>query len=402
MEPFLNIPRNSILYFLNYYNVPHGENIYLTAWNFILQNKDKNILVPLSIHNYLLDYNLHQTLRISGPISWFQFKIGDKTYDLFGDEHWSKDYSCQNEDYTINDLIDLIAKVNTNKNIITDIYLEEIYSLKESTKPLDENKGYLGEIIEKLDKCLTPHKTECQYNTKIIRFHYTDLRTIYGRPSSNRKFIQTNFSIRNINKTILDEDLNSFNEYLDAVKFIILNSLVIFEYFESTTSDFILNIDKIIKALPETKYGDIFRRKLENFKYFTSKRNNINIHKIAIQLLNIHDNYIKNMIIKFIHNDIKYLQKQALSLMNDIKIVTDKTIVISIINNYFTYLDGNLMDEYLLGRLFKYSDSKYAMIYVGNSHVKKYVIFFEKYLNIQPIKIGINNPKRCITNYSFY
>jgi len=99
----------------------------------------------------------------------------------------------------------LIAKVNTHKNIVTDIYLEEIFSLKDSIKSSDQDLGYLGETIENFDKCLTPYKTGCQYNTKIIRFHYTDLRTIYKRPSSNaRNFIQTNFSIRNTTKKIVD------------------------------------------------------------------------------------------------------------------------------------------------------------------------------------------------------
>jgi len=57
MEPFSSITNKDIIYFVNYYHLNNSGNIYLTAWNFILQNKD--ILVPISIYNYLLDFNLH-------------------------------------------------------------------------------------------------------------------------------------------------------------------------------------------------------------------------------------------------------------------------------------------------------------------------------------------------------
>ena len=93
--------------------------------------------------------------------------------------------------------------------------------------------------------------------------------------------------IKNIN------DINSLYEYLDAVKFIFMNSLTFFEYCESMDTDFIINIDNLINLLPKTTYGDLFRRKLEKFKYLTSKRNGINVHKNAVQLSQIQDDYIK-------------------------------------------------------------------------------------------------------------
>lgn len=290
MESFANIPKRDIIYFLNYYKIPYGENIYLTAWNFILENKD--ILIPISIHNYVLDYNLHQTLKISGPISWYQFKIGNKTIDLFGDEHWSKEFSCEKGEYTITKLIDLISKVNINKNVVSDMYFEAAFSLKESVKSIYGSNGYLGEIQRYLDKCLVPNKSECQYNTKIIRFHYIDLRYIYRVPNSTKgRFIRVGFETPNTIKNI--NDINSLYEYLDAVKFIFMNSLTFFEYCESMDTDFIINIDNLINLLPKTTYGDLFRRKLEKFKYLTSKRNGINVHKNAVQLSQIQDDYIK-------------------------------------------------------------------------------------------------------------
>jgi len=47
---------------------------------------------------------------------------------------------------------------------------------------------------------------------------------------------------------------------------------------------------------------------------------------------------------------------------------------IIIFDNYFMFLDSNLMDEYLLGRLFKYTDSKNALIFAGKYHINRMLI----------------------------
>src|SRR5579871_2021999 len=57
---FTDIPIGDIIYFLNYYNVniPLGENnIYLTAWNYLLEINNSNKPVPQSIARWIQLYN---------------------------------------------------------------------------------------------------------------------------------------------------------------------------------------------------------------------------------------------------------------------------------------------------------------------------------------------------------
>jgi len=76
----------------------------------------------------------------------------------------------------------------------------------------------------------------------------------------------------------------------------------------------------------------------------------------------------------------------VLPLIDDLKLLINKNSLINEeqlekklfnIKEFLIMLDTNLMDKYLLGRLFKYTDSKYVIIYAGDDHIQKYVEFFE-------------------------
>jgi len=55
---FDDIPEKDINYLLKYYNIETSENKYLTAWNLLLINNAKrNFLVPLSISDFIKNYN---------------------------------------------------------------------------------------------------------------------------------------------------------------------------------------------------------------------------------------------------------------------------------------------------------------------------------------------------------
>jgi len=57
MSNLKDININDINYFLKYRKIPVENDPYLTLWNFLISNKDKNILVPESVADWVIAYN---------------------------------------------------------------------------------------------------------------------------------------------------------------------------------------------------------------------------------------------------------------------------------------------------------------------------------------------------------
>lgn len=395
MSSFSNIDIKDIKYFLNYYNIDYGDDIYLTAWNYILQNK--NISVPLSINNWILNYNSYQTMRISGPASWYQLEYNGVKYDLFGDKHFSYSGSCDNNDYTIDKLMDYIFKHNISKNILTDVYLETAFITKNYvSSPKLPELGYINDIDTMLGDCL--RKKDCHYNTNIIRIHYADVRVIHD--NSKLLFLDFHFTktIKNlIDRNDITSDINDFN---DVISFLADNFLTILTTFEKY-EDFPSNINTLYEKIPKTKYGNNVRNGLEKNINLTSLRDGKRIHKIAIQLHNIKNITIKKHIITYIHYTTKQMQKELKNLSNELRnnisVEVYKTIL-NKIKHVLLLLTAIFTDEYLLSRMFRFDDSKYVMIYAGYVHINRYIKFF-KFLGVNPNKIYMKDDERCIINY---
>jgi hypothetical protein len=156
---------------------------------------------------------------LSGPVSWYNFngKIGNhvRTFNFFGDKHFSKDGTCSdapnnkkcltvgpnlklpNEDSQDRcyDITYILAKLfeDSNKNkIYADFFLEfpfrkgtehHLDKLVKSltTKPSVENitqfskLDYISSLYVIFHDCLQVNKKDCKYSP-YVRFHYSDIR----------------------------------------------------------------------------------------------------------------------------------------------------------------------------------------------------------------------------------
>jgi hypothetical protein len=59
LPKFHDVLEKDIDYLLKSNNISAGENKYLTAWNLLLQNNNKEFYVPKSIYNFIVNYNMN-------------------------------------------------------------------------------------------------------------------------------------------------------------------------------------------------------------------------------------------------------------------------------------------------------------------------------------------------------
>lgn len=138
-------------------------------------------------------------MQISGPISAYVTKIGDRTLALFGDAHGSYDNMCSDLSFN-NQLNDLFTSLPETK---FDLFTETNYIEKGSYE-----EGPLGEVNRGVEKCniLMPKYNqarspieECHDN---VWYHYMDLRNTNARLSLKRLFMR---AYENRDKIDIDE-----------------------------------------------------------------------------------------------------------------------------------------------------------------------------------------------------
>lgn len=371
-------------------------------------------------------------VKLSGPVSWYRFTdYNNNMYDLFGDRHFSYDYSCANDDYTISRLIDTIFQHNIKSNIITDLYLEtgfihKFHNLPNRRPPL---RGYMDDVYAMLLNCLSPDKKGCQYDSQLVRIHYSDIRSISHKRYDIGIHLDLNTYINNFSPKIKDIVIgtgkcgtigaqnvdpiyiNEAREFYSTVVFIYENFINILSIMESY-DDFPKNIDLLINEIPEGEAGNSIRKKLNNMKLLTSVRDGINMHKISLQFAklgeigNLIKLFIREKAVKIIE-ELKYdanIFNSSLNLLNYPNMINDASVTnlensLETIRYQLVNLSSLIMDEYLLSRMFKSKDSRYVIIYAGAAHVNNYADFFINYIGIIPNYYNIDEDNRCIENY---
>lgn len=320
---------------------------------------------------------------LSGPVSLYYLKKGDIKILLFGDEHFSLDYSCENNS------IDFISFLNnifsTNKKI--DFLMESSYSYIENIDLKKEDiyhkeDSYITKVINYyISKgCFIRDKKECSINYPMVRFHSIDYR--YSRLCAPTKVLN---NIKNILVTMI-------------------NKLEKSENYTYIINDFKKLMSKIYLIDSYEKIEDEIKKIFE-------------CTKMKKQIDNC-DEYIRVKIIQY-KNDIldmnnKKFKYQYNYIIENLKEIYEKnsfsyTILSSYIESLYTiivYIRSIIIDIYCLARLFrKYktnNNMKNIIIYAGASHIENYFNFLTKYVNFT---IEINTKavrKRCIDISNIY
>ena len=140
-----------------------------------------------SDNNKYLILNNKKYNKISGPISFHILKPKNKNMSkyilpliiLFGDKHFSDEYRCDNNIYTL-DMMNIFLKeideLSNKNNYKTDIFIEGGLNLKYKYENIIiENNELIPSLREKIMTCYYEKtRNECQY--KNIRFHLADAR----------------------------------------------------------------------------------------------------------------------------------------------------------------------------------------------------------------------------------
>lgn len=367
--------------------------------------------------------------KINGPASWYRFVHNGTVYDFLGDKHFSVEGTCEGGT-EVNELVEYILKRNERLGITTDFYLESKFRHRDSSEIYNPRKDqdYISKLEEKLIECLSPDKNKCQYDKNIIRIHYADIRLVL-----HEKHLQTNLHLENyiekltgrlsdvMNRIAIDGEKIETEPYMKELEelkrtiYSVVNTFnSLLSAMEDSSADFRENIDNIIDKIPDNKSGTVLKKKMNNMKLLTSLRNGISVHRTSVQLYhNSHKS--SNDIILFMRLISMEKQKalivgakKAINLANHLLINSEKITIMSIravqqymhdISSLLIDLSALIMDEYLLARMFRFSDSKQVIVYAGYGHIERYAQFFEEILKVGPTLFSSYRGNRCIENY---
>jgi hypothetical protein len=397
-----------------------------------------------------------QLLRIkylSGPVSWYHFRDNTREYILFGDSHDGKDNDCASKNFdcldvdnnysledngiydcaTLTAYLSLLLRYNKENGIITDVFLEKPFMLKESKINLipysnQKFKSYSNDIYMTFNKCLRYDKSNCGYLPE-VQFHNTDVRYIVSEDydKKGQEYINANHLLPSIRDKLDEFRLKLKNkadkaELLQEMKSIYNLSKVISStasYFYSSCMnevDYKLVVDELIETYNDNK----IKEKLIQSTKLTSLRDGKYLHKIAVQLRELRllgkeavVNKIKLWIMFNVSNKAILYRKEADELMDICNKILVKDVItnedINIINGKMLYLMNAdmvmysyILDTYLIARMLKY-DSDQVIIYIGDLHLRNLVPFFQHILKYNLVaSSGPNTKSRCIENFQAF
>lgn len=241
-----------------------------------------------------------QTVReglryISGPISWYYFKIGNTKFHFFGDQHYSKAHNCQSQgipcskkDTKCTDFPNLLQKLfqrSVDKKEYVDFYLETPFKIKgEKTDPIDqlimeyqethdpkikkaiEKIGYIESVYLKFNPCFQVEKVLCPY-APYVRFHYVDLRQTVQADFEGQITLNNYLYLEKIDAIIQEMNmyfnailaLGSDNQKAKKLKSQITDSV-----------DFVNSLVNKILLTGRTLYGESFNYNKELFRAMIS------------------------------------------------------------------------------------------------------------------------------------
>lgn len=331
-------------------------------------------------------------VKISGPISYTYLEVGKKRIHLFGDEHSSLYYNCNDKSS-----VDIIKFLKNKFKLTTepiDFFVEQHYNTieepykykKQNTKKLEKNieiqTAYLGKVRSTFlkDGCFRRDKKKCNNKYPNIRFHAGDFRGALKSPNINK--------IRDLYWNYLtNKDYMILLLYTNNISSLKKELSVIFNKF-NTISKIVTSFRKCLKTKKMRdqfiKISPIFRKKVELYIEDT-------IEKYIKQSIK-YDNYVKELK--------ELLYNKSNTEKYKIKILIENIYKIFWSGNDFVSMFLLIMDSYLIARMMK-DEYNNIIVYAGEVHIQNYILFFTKYMKGEIKSIGKTSTLRCITIKDF-
>jgi hypothetical protein len=368
---------------------------------------------------------------ISGPISWTGFEFSNKAIHFFGDQHYSREYNCE-ESYgylcsnskhyypssncmTIDGLIKAIYETSEKRGFYADIFLESPY---ESQKKIyknytDESIGYISDIYNYHIERILSYKIDSKTN-----FHPIDIRLDWMKCDSDTcELIQLDLYSLISDLLDFDVDLDIKKKFTnDIVKLIKKGS---FEYYKSK------NYISFLNNLLDNELSDWYDR-TELHQYLVSHLGDIHdlgksdglytlsnnsmfrylkmIESLSKKEITFKGKNISNYIQEYIENEIDKLLKE-IKYNKDISI--DR---IADIAETFSDIGVMIMDMATLTKIFKTlektlenNEPQVLIVYAGAAHTNTYIKFFTQILRLKPLPDSVYHDEyiRCLVNPDF-
>jgi len=316
--------------------------------------------------------------KIDGPVSMYIYHLrGDinKLVIMIGDEHSLPKYGCKTCSEDCRKLPVFLKQIFKKSKICIDFFLEFPFIPKGSGwYKSGDDQVLLAEIRREFEKCLLKTKDECaRYGN--VRMHYSDIR----------QFLSSNLSNLLGSLGYLHPDI--YHDLKRLVKIKCKTTTQLTEDQKRTLDRMFFNLNTS-KTTQIIEYVIGLRDKLppnsevhdtpDEFREFQK-------NKISKQL-KVLPNYLRESILEeysqnlssFINSYIGYLKNLIISIIHN-NICSSRNITHLVI---FTLgvIGSPMMDVYLLARLLKpsLSDSRIAIIYAGDNHIRNYNNFFNK------------------------
>jgi hypothetical protein len=392
---------------------------------------------------------------ISGPVSLGSFKYQDRNFYFFGEKHFGTEGNCETDHqikckslqngskskvcYDFLYFLEKIFRDSESKNEYVDFFLESPFILKNiKVKKIgpDPNEDYISLIQNHFIDCLKRNKSKCKYKT--LRLHYTDFRIQTTKDIVGINYLPLLF-IKNFKKHKRINEKQKYIHFYNIVTRRLISKRIQKKLFQSFFQDnFYYTWFEIYKSLLRGFNRKKYHKQIKEvkklfdhaFKYH-KVRNNKNVHLVKSQLDSLREDnikhngqYMSDLIKKFVTNNYKnidfsimrrywkeYIRRLRQSLIHPEDKNIFKDFNLDTLLELFIEIDTNLLDAYLLARMFriftsskKYILSDIVMTYTGYYHTQNYIDFFRNVLGIKPdILTGPINKDlmRCIYSPKF-
>mgnify|MGYP005639988839 CR=1 FL=1 len=320
--------------------------------------------------------------KLSGPVSCYYLIGGGRKILMMGDEHFSTEGSCNDENAI--DIRDYLDNIFANKGKTFDFYLEASYDsieisrnskisvMEQLQRYFQEatDQTYLIKVAEHYKKyyCFRREKTICAQHYPNVRFHNADFRfsTKCAPIKDLTEYFMFLIYMANNNIPINKNILGVFRKYL--------------------------TFDKFMKKI----YAGLLCKKMK--KQFDKMSNKDSTHL---------KQYI-NQTLKSLENEHKLSynnnMRKIINIIKNMKVVfsfPEFRYHLNIIANTVVTIEALIMDAYLLSRMFvkkeKNSEQpKNVIIYAGHAHISRYLDYLMEHKKYKLKGGGITDGYRCI------
>ena len=374
--------------------------------------------------NYEMEYG--SLTKISGPVSWYGYRLGQSEIHIFGDIHGDTEFNgkmnscepCHEKDcLIITELIDKIIKTSEKKQIHCDVFVEASIGEFDIDEIAEYPEGYLPDVIDLLKKGKSGKYTKKHtidtrrlnlihsYDPFIIL--YDELDAIRTQWLEDKNFLEQNKEVNDLN---ISQKINSnIDAYISGLLNDVYQIITLLKKYVSQqdTVEILNQVNGLFEKYKTHKINEKYIvNLLGKYKFLLStfKDDKMNLYiKTILELYNKEPNLasqLEHIVREYIEFEYQIVDEQFKNNRDNLEYLFD------IFMEFLFKVSVYIMDIYTFMKIIltlKVQEEQVIIYYGGAIHASHVDNFISSIPNI--ISLGSIDKQeekiRCLTNSQF-